>query len=155
MSPRDVLHDPGGPGRPGAGDVSALPPAEGAGRTERGKPACGWSAAPTGPQRAPGGGWWPAPRAAVLQSASRPWFSRLRNSSFYTFSPTDREWETPGSQRSIFCGVKGSGSERGWRARVSLCPLARRPAEPHARSDSRKKRDFESCLEVNLFKWPN
>lgn len=93
VSPRDVLHDPGGPGRPGAGHVSALPPAEGAGGTQRGKPAsgwpargwpasgwpaCGWPACgwPTcGRRRAPCRGQWPAPRGHGLATRfSAPFF---------------------------------------------------------------------------------
>lgn len=41
VSPCDVFHGASGPGWIGVGDVSALPPTEGAGRAQRGKLACG------------------------------------------------------------------------------------------------------------------
>lgn len=41
VSPCDVFHGSGGPGWIGTGTISALPPAEGTGRTQRGKLPCG------------------------------------------------------------------------------------------------------------------
>lgn len=43
VPPCDVFHGSGGPGWTGAGHVPALPPTEGAGRTQRGKPACAFA----------------------------------------------------------------------------------------------------------------
>lgn len=64
VSPADVFHDSGGLGCCGAGDVSAVPPAEGAGRTQRGKLPCG--------HRVPSAGCETALRGGGCQSTLVP-----------------------------------------------------------------------------------